>query len=83
MKKNRNPYKKMHLQIYAETTARFNQIRILLKKKQKKLTWNQVFNLIPITYDEIKKEAGVKGVYIAGVINRELNEALDMIEKEQ
>ena len=82
MKKNRSEYKKMFLQLYSETTARFREIRILLKKRKKKLTWKQVFGLIPIEYCEIKKEADEKNVFIAVVINRELNEVLDIIENE-
>ena len=76
-------YRKRYITLYGETKKRYRQLHTLFKEKNIKLSWIYIFSLIPLTYYEMRKEANDKGVYIAVIVNREVNEIFDEIERRQ
>ena len=76
-------YRRRYITLYSETKKRYRQLHAAFREKHVKLSWIYIFSLIPFTYDEMRKEANDKGVYIAVIVNREVNEIFDELERKQ
>ena len=67
--------------VYPSTLERFKQVRKILKKHGTKITMTKIFVLLNDQKEERKKEAADKDVFLAVLINRDINELLDLYER--
>ena len=76
-------YRRRYIMLYGETKKRYRELHDAFRDKNVKLSWIHIFSLIPISYQEMIKEANDKGVYISVIVNREVNEIFDELERKQ
>ena len=83
-------YRKCYNELYGETVKRYSELHAILKRSGIKLLWWRIFSddffgngSIIDRYSAIKKEAEEQGVFLAVVINREVNEIFDELERKQ